>query len=393
MSEGLPFTSARTSDGRLVELLDALGTPGEARFYRGRLSGAEGSGFSKIVAIKLVEEDAADRTELAQRNKDEARLLALLKHRAIVAVDDLLQISGRWAVTMEFVDGEDLGALTRRGALPPRVVAELAQEIAGALAAAHEARDPATGQPLGLVHRTVQPNNIRVTPTGAARLVGFGFARARFAGREAKTGYLAFDQASFLAPERLLGQDSAAGDVYGLAASLASALLGDKIRALSPVVASHAAGLAELRGRLAERLSGPAGEELLDHLVAALAYAPEARPTARTLELSLQGLPARLGGDGLKEWAPTNVRAFPKPPRPAAAAPEPPRALTPPPPRRPAERAPTPPPPRRPAAKAASNAISTPGRTLALIALAALALLCVLGGVLLLALGLRMASG
>jgi serine/threonine-protein kinase len=390
MSEGLPFTSARTSDGRRVELIDALGTPGETRFYRGRLSGAEGSGFSKIVAIKLVEEDAADRTELAQRNKDEARLLALLKHRAIVAVDDLLQISGRWAVTMEFVDG---GALTKRGPLPPRVVAELALELASALAVAHEARDPATGQPLGLVHRTVQPSNIRVTPTGAARLVGFGFARARFAGREAKSGYLAFDQASFLAPERLLGQDTAAGDVYGLAASLASALLGDKIRALSPVVASHAAGLGELRRRLAETLPGPAGEELLDHLVAALAYTPESRPAARTLELSLQSLPARLGGEGLKEWAPSHVRSFPKPPRPSIAPSEPPRATTPAPPRRPAERAPTPPPPRKLATKTTAPARSSSGRTLALVALAVLALLCVVGGVLLLALGFRMAAG
>lgn len=392
MSEGLPFTSARTSDGRLVELLDALGTPGETRFYRGRLSGAEGSGFSKIVAIKLVEEDAADRTELAQRNKDEARLLAFLKHRAIVAVDDLLQISGRWAVTMEFVDGEDLGALMRRGPLPARVVAELALEIASALATAHEARDPANGQPLGLVHRAVQPSNIRVTPAGAVRLVGFGFARARFSGREAKTGYLAIDQASYLAPERLLGQDLPAGDVYGLAACLASALLGERIRALSPVVASHANGLNELRRRLGERLSGPAGEELIDHLAAALAYTPESRPTARTLELSLQSLPARLGGDGLKTWAPTQVRAFPKPPRPSSPTPESPRIATPAPPRRPIERAATPPPSQR-AVKKAQAASSGSTRVLALAALGLLALLCVVGGVLLLALGFRLASG
>lgn len=319
MSDVLPFTTATTADGRLCELFEALGAVKGGKLFRGRLSGA--AGFSKIVAIKMVEQGSAERAELGQRLRDEARLLAFLKHRAIVTVDDLIQVGGRWAVVMEFVDGRDLSALMAGGALPPRVVSEIALEIASALAVAHEATDPATGQPLGLVHRNVQPSNMRVTPKGEVKLVGFGFARARFSGREAQTGYLTFDQAGFLAPERLLGQDSAASDVYGLGASLASALLGENIRSLSPISSSHAAGVAEIRGRLLSSLTGPENTALVELIARTILYAPEARPTARALEAELGELLGRIQGPTLRRWAPENVKPY-APPPPAPVVPE-----------------------------------------------------------------------
>lgn len=319
MSESLPFNTASTADGRLCELFEALGPVKGGKLFRGRLSGA--AGFSKIVAIKMVDQAGADKNELAQRLRDEARLLAFLKHRSIVTVDDLVQVAGRWVVVMEFVDGRDLAALMAKGPMPPRVVAEIGAEIASALAEAHDARDPQTEQPLGLVHRNVTPSNIRVTPAGEVKLVGFGFARARFSGREAQTGYLAFDQAGFLAPERLLGQDTASSDVYGLGASLASALLGENIRSLSPIAASHAAGVAEIRGRLAGRLSEPGLAPLVDTIVRALVYAPEARPTARALEAELRERANALEGPSLRRWALDNVVAYAPPPPPPVVPP------------------------------------------------------------------------
>src|SRR5262245_43274767 len=61
-------------DGRTVELLEPLGADGGGRLFRGRLK--EPGGFTKIVAVKVVEPGGEQRAELGQRLRDEARLLA-----------------------------------------------------------------------------------------------------------------------------------------------------------------------------------------------------------------------------------------------------------------------------------------------------------------------------
>lgn len=335
MSDRPPVSSFPAAEGRVCEVLEPLAGMEGGRLFRGRLVGA--AGFSKVVAIKMVDEGNVERAELGQRLRDEARLLSLLRHRAIVGVDDLVNIGGRWAVLMEFVDGQDLGYLLASGPLPPRAACEIGVEIASALAHAHEATDPATGAVLGLVHRNVRPSNVRVTPKGEVKLVGFGFARARFAGREARTGYLAYDAAIWLAPECLIGQDSAASDVYALGASLAAALLGERPRALPPIAAAHAAGVAEIQRRITALIPSPAGAALASRIAAMLAYAPDARPAARAVEAELQDLAAELPGAWLRRWAPERVSPYsPPPPAPAVPAPADPRPRT--------ARSPTPPP-------------------------------------------------
>ena len=77
--------------------------------YRSEVRG-EG-GFSKAVAIKLLNADMVSSVDVAQRLRDEARVLGLVRHRAIVQVDGLIRIAGRWAMVMEFVDGVDLKAV------------------------------------------------------------------------------------------------------------------------------------------------------------------------------------------------------------------------------------------------------------------------------------------
>lgn len=111
-------------DSRAYRLISALGQGGFGSVYRGELRGA--SGFTKQVAIKLLNEEASKVEDFKARLRDEARLLALLHHRAIVHVEDLVRIQGRWAVVMEFVAGADLKELMALGPIPPRPVCELA---------------------------------------------------------------------------------------------------------------------------------------------------------------------------------------------------------------------------------------------------------------------------
>jgi serine/threonine-protein kinase len=77
-------------------------------------------------------------------------------------------------------------------------------QVCKGLHAAHELRDE-NGQPLGLVHCDVSPQNIMLTSTGTAKLIDFGVARAT-AGAAAGTNIVT-GKLSFMAPEQIRGRD------------------------------------------------------------------------------------------------------------------------------------------------------------------------------------------
>ena len=70
-------------------------------------------------------------------------------------------------IVMERIAGRTLRDAIGSSGLPPRIAIEYAAQIAGALAAAHDA---------GLVHRDLKPGNIMVTPRGLVKVLDFGLA-------------------------------------------------------------------------------------------------------------------------------------------------------------------------------------------------------------------------
>src|SRR5439155_1734139 len=90
---------------------------------------------------------------------------------------------------------------------------------------AHEARSE-SGEPLGIVHRDVSPQNILVGADGLARVLDFGIAKAR--GRLQSTGAgQVKGKLAYTAPEQLLGREvDRRADVYASAVVLWEALVG-----------------------------------------------------------------------------------------------------------------------------------------------------------------------
>ena len=74
------------SDHRKYQVLEPVGKGGFGTVYRAQLMGA--GGFQKIVALKVLKPEIEGAMDFAQRLRDEARMLGLLQHRAIVRVDE-----------------------------------------------------------------------------------------------------------------------------------------------------------------------------------------------------------------------------------------------------------------------------------------------------------------
>jgi serine/threonine protein kinase len=290
-------TELRGAGGRTYHLLERIEQGGFGEVWRGRVVGS--SGFEKWVAIKLVHAGVGpEALEMAARVRDEARLLGFLRHPGIVQVDDLVEFGDRWAVVMEFVEGADLRRVLKRcGALPARVVAELVRETAEALAAAHAAVDPESGASLKIVHRDVKPSNIRLTPTGAVKLLDFGVARAVFTGRESETTAVTLGSDGYIAPERFDRQEGPEGDVFALGIVATELFAGRRFGDLSVNPRVHDAAVEQ---RLAE-LQLPT--EVTALLRAMVAYEAAERPTAREVARFFRERAPQLPGPWLADWA------------------------------------------------------------------------------------------
>jgi serine/threonine-protein kinase len=89
-------------------------------------------------------------------------------------------------------------------------------EVAAALDSAHMRTDDA-GVPLGIVNRDVNPARIRLDPHGQVKLMDFGVALSRLAGRLATSLPRPQGEVLYAAPEVLLGEVvDARADLFSL---------------------------------------------------------------------------------------------------------------------------------------------------------------------------------
>jgi Tol biopolymer transport system component/predicted Ser/Thr protein kinase len=180
------------------EVLSVIGVGGMGEVYRAR-----DTRLHRDVAIKVLPGALAETPARLRRFEREARALAALSHPNIAAV---YAVEER-AIVMELVEGEDLWARLKRGALPLAEALPLARQVVDALAAAHAA---------GIVHRDLKPANIRVRVDGTVKVLDFGLATAGAV--EATTEPGGEDPAP---TETMSGDMTQAGKIVGTAAYMA----------------------------------------------------------------------------------------------------------------------------------------------------------------------------
>ena len=299
--------------GRRFQLHEEVGRGAFGAVWRATLHDV--GGFSRPVAIKMMHYAGPAADEVARRMRDEARLLGRLRHRAVVGVHSMLQHSSGWAVIMEYIDGVDLSTAIRRDRPSLPVLLEIIEEVAGALYSAHHHVPVGDDAPLRLVHRDVKPGNIRITRQGEVKLLDFGVADAKLAGREAAVHQgVIMGSSRYLAPERLTGQDLHQGDVYALGIVLANTLTGKRFADPPRTASEHAAFLGSVLETVTAALSDDDAPEVRAAergvrmlLLEMLAFEANDRPDARSVEQRCRRIRSGLPTPWLRDWAEATV--------------------------------------------------------------------------------------
>jgi eukaryotic-like serine/threonine-protein kinase len=243
-------------------LFDEIASGATATVHFGRLSGA--SGFGRTVAIKRLRPEYAGDPECAQMFLDEARLAARIHHPNVVPTLDVVQEGEELVLVMEYVHGESLASLmsaarSAKSKTNVRVVAAVMSGVLHGLHAAHEASDE-QGQPLGIVHRDVAPQNILVGADGVPRVLDFGVAKMVAHVQTRRQGQLK-GRLQYMAPERLQHKSATRqSDVYAAAVVMWELLTGQALFANSQAAIVTAVLKAPIK----------APSELADHVPAEL---------------------------------------------------------------------------------------------------------------------------
>jgi serine/threonine-protein kinase len=175
--------------------------------------------LDRLVAIKLLPRAFSEQAEYRDRFLHEARTAAGLSHPNIVPIHSVEEHANLVFFVMGYVDGPTLRERVERGGpLPPRLATKLMQEVAWALAYAHQR---------GVIHRDVKPDNIMIElGTDRAFVTDFGIALSRRVEGRRDDGEVV-GTARYMSPEQACGEPlDARSDLYALGATFFYALTG-----------------------------------------------------------------------------------------------------------------------------------------------------------------------
>lgn len=162
----------------------------------------------KTVAIARLKEEGS---EFEARFLREAQSAGRLSHPNIVTIYDVGEADGFAYIAMEYLRGTTLREVMNIGPMPLDLVISTAQQVAEALAYAHDH---------GVIHRDIKPSNIVITlPHGQVKLTDFGIAH--LVNSDRTYAGLMLGSPRYMSPEQAMGKDiNGCSDIFSLGAVL-----------------------------------------------------------------------------------------------------------------------------------------------------------------------------
>ena len=199
--------------GGRYEILEEIGKGGMAHVYK-----AHCRLLNRTVAVKVLRGDLEGGDEFIERFNTEAQSAAGLTHPNIVSIYDVGEDKGCHYIVMEYIDGITLKEyIKKKGKIPCREAAYIAEQICAALEAAHEKN---------IVHRDITPHNIMITSDNRVKVTDFGIARAS-TNATMQVGDSILGSVHYISPEQARGgYVDCKSDIYSLGIVLYEMLTG-----------------------------------------------------------------------------------------------------------------------------------------------------------------------
>lgn len=198
------------------EVIDKLGQGGMGAVYRARQVSLD-----RIVALKLLPQDATQDPEAVSRFEREAKVAAQLAHPNLVRVLTNGHASGSYFIAMELVEGENLSQRLKRGAMTPVEAVRICLGVARGLQCGWQTTQ--------LIHRDIKPGNIYLATNGDVKLGDLGLAKSTLGNTTGltQTGTM-MGTPHYISPEQARADKNLdfRADIYSLGCTLYQCLTG-----------------------------------------------------------------------------------------------------------------------------------------------------------------------
>ena len=145
------------------DLLEEIGRGGMGVVYRARQRHLD-----RLVAVKLLHLGAMAGEEFIKRLRMEATTAGCLRHPNIVGIHEVGIAEDQHFLAMDYVAGQNLGALANQRPLASQRASRMVQRLAEAVQYAHDQ---------GILHRDLKPSNILIDAADEPHITDFGLAK------------------------------------------------------------------------------------------------------------------------------------------------------------------------------------------------------------------------
>jgi WD40 repeat protein/predicted Ser/Thr protein kinase len=197
------------------ELLEEIARGGMGVVYRARQLS-----LNRIVALKVVLHGPFSSADFVRRFRNEAQVVAALRHPNIVAIHEIGEHQGNHFISLEFIDGMSFAQLARERPVSAFRAARYVKIVAEAVEHAHQR---------GILHRDLKPSNILLDIFDQPRITDFGLAKLVNSGADLTTTGQVLGSPNYMPPEQAIGKssgDTPQSDVYSIGAILYELLTG-----------------------------------------------------------------------------------------------------------------------------------------------------------------------